>query len=110
AKQIWLKGEKVGTSESFAILPGFPTTLEPTKRSIFGWHCTVDAPNKSKVSFHGLHGVASWSHSEVYSEASSYRSWRHSGEVVKAVSEVEEREGKIWIESVLMSFVAAMTW
>lgn len=28
------------------------------------------------------------------------------GKVVKAVSEVEERDGKLWIGSVLMPFVA----
>ncbi|KAL2945606.1 Protein STRICTOSIDINE SYNTHASE-LIKE 3 [Bienertia sinuspersici] len=41
AKQIWLKGEKVGTSESFAILPGFPDNVRTNKEGDF-WvalHC-----------------------------------------------------------------------
>ncbi|XP_068645012.1 cystathionine gamma-synthase 1, chloroplastic-like [Aristolochia californica] len=41
--RYWLKGGKVGTSETFAILPGLQTMLEPMKRVISGLQSIVGA-------------------------------------------------------------------
>ncbi|GFZ17709.1 strictosidine synthase-like 3 [Actinidia rufa] len=77
--KYWLKGEKAGTSEVMAILPGFP-------RQWGRIHALV-----VKYSPEG----------KLLQILEDSR-----GKVVKAVSEVEEKDGKLWMGSVLMPFVA----
>ncbi|KAL4296898.1 hypothetical protein GQ457_12G027000 [Hibiscus cannabinus] len=126
--KYWLKGEKAGSSEIFAILPGFPDNIRTNKEGEF-WvalHCrrstyayimglhpklrkfVLQLPIPAYIQYmlqiggkpHGI--VAKYS-----PEGKLLQVLEDSeGKVVKAVSEVEERDGKLWLGSVLMPFVA----
>ncbi|XWS28478.1 hypothetical protein CRYUN_Cryun25bG0073200 [Craigia yunnanensis] len=122
--KYWLKGEKAGTSEVFAILPGFPDNVRTNKDGEF-WvaiHCRrsmyshilglypklrkfiLKLPISTKILLKvKLHAIV-----VKYSpEGKLLQVLEDSeGKVVKAVSEVEERDGKLWLGSVVMSFVA----
>lgn len=123
-----MKGEKAGTSEVFAILPGFPDNVRTNEKGEF-WvaiHCRVTMysyvtalypklrkfllkfPISAKFQF--LFHIGGWPTGVVakYSpEGKLLQILEDSqGKVVKAVSEVEEKDGKLWIGSVLMSFIA----
>ncbi|RZC78497.1 hypothetical protein C5167_002716 [Papaver somniferum] len=127
-RRYWLKGEKAGESEVFAILPGFPDNVRTNekgefwvavhcRRSIYSYVCglypglrkfLLKFPITAKIQFllnigGRLHGVL-----VKYSpEGKLLQILEDSeGKVVKAASEVEERDGKLWIGSVLMPFVA----
>lgn len=127
-RRYWLKGEKAGTSEVFAILPGFPDNIRTNKNGDF-WvalHCRrswvnyllatspklrdflLKLPIKAKYQF--MVFIGGWPHGIIvkYSPEGELLQILEDrpGKVVKAVSEVEEREGKLWIGSVLMPFVA----
>jgi len=126
--RYWLKGEKAGTSEVFAILPGFPDNVRTNEKGEF-WvaiHCrrssfahllniyprlrkfllTLPIPVKYHYKLHiggKLHAIIiKYSPDgellEVLEDSQ--------GKVVRAVSEVEEKDGKLWIGSVLMPFIA----
>lgn len=126
--RYWLKGEKAGTSEVFAILPGFPDNVRTNENGEF-WvaiHCrrTVYAhvmshypqlrkfflklPIPAKYQFlmfigGRLHAViAKYSPDGELLQILEDRQ----GKVVRAVSEVEEKDGKLWLGSVLMPFIA----
>ncbi|XVF19585.1 hypothetical protein REPUB_Repub11eG0123600 [Reevesia pubescens] len=126
--KYWLKGEKAGTSELFALVPGFPDNVRTNKDGEF-WvaiHCRwsiyshllalhpkirkffLKLPISSKIQY--LLQVGGKMHALVvkYSpEGKLVQVLEDSeGKVVRAVSEVEERDGKLWIGSVLMPFVA----
>ena len=122
--KYWLKGEKAGTSEVFAILPGFPDNVRTNKDGEF-WVAIyhrrfmyshilglypklrkfiLKLPIPTKIQLRGkLHALV-----VKYSpEGKLLQVLEDSeGKVVKAVSEVEERDGKLWLGSVLMPFVA----
>ncbi|KAE8692980.1 Protein STRICTOSIDINE SYNTHASE-LIKE 3 [Hibiscus syriacus] len=126
--KYWLKGEKAGSSEIFAILPGFPDNVRTNKGGEF-WvaiHCRrftyahimglnpnlrkfiLKLPISAYIQYllqigGRLHGIV-----VKYSpEGKLLQVLEDSeGKVVKAVSEVEERDGKLWLGSVLMPFVA----
>ncbi|XP_050234703.1 protein STRICTOSIDINE SYNTHASE-LIKE 3-like [Mercurialis annua] len=126
--KYWLKGEKAGSTEVFAIMPGFPDNVRTNKEGNF-WvaiHCRLSyfaymsalhpklrtilykLPIPAKIQYlfqigGRLHAVA-----VKYSpEGKLLQILEDSeGKVVKAISEVEERDGKLWIGSVLMPFVA----
>ncbi|KMZ57153.1 putative Strictosidine synthase [Zostera marina] len=125
--RYWLKGEKAGTRESFAVLPGFPDNVRTNKEGHF-WvalHCRRSFVNKIMSIFPRLrkfflslpvpakyhfyvtcgkpHGViikydADGNMMQILED--------RAGKVVKLVSEVEERDGQLWIGSVLMPFIA----
>ncbi|CAL1390493.1 unnamed protein product [Linum trigynum] len=125
--RYWLKGEKAGTSEILAVLPGFPDNVRTNKdgdfwvaincrRSYYINLCAkfpafrtflLKLPISAKVHFllhigcrpHAL--VAKYSPEGKLMQILEDRQ----GKVVKAVSEVEERDGKLWMGSVLMPFV-----
>ncbi|KAH7653832.1 Strictosidine synthase protein [Dioscorea alata] len=126
--RYWLKGEKAGTSEVFAVLPGFPDNVRTNENGEF-WvaiHCrrTVYAhimshypqlrkfflklPIPAKYQFlmfigGRLHAViAKYSPDGELLQILEDRQ----GKVVRAVSEVEEKDGKLWLGSVLMPFIA----
>uniref|UniRef100_A0A803LXK7 Strictosidine synthase conserved region domain-containing protein n=1 Tax=Chenopodium quinoa TaxID=63459 RepID=A0A803LXK7_CHEQI len=126
--RYWLKGEKAGTSEIFAILPGFPDNIRTNKDGDF-WvalHCrrswtnhllaatprlrnfSLKLPIKAKYQF--MVFIGGWPHGIIVKynpEGEIVQILEDSpGKVVKAVSEVEEKDGKLWIGSVLMPFVA----
>lgn len=126
--KYWLKGDKAGTSEVFAILPGYPDNVRTNEKGEF-WvaiHCRrtmysylcglypklrifllkLPIPTRYQYLLHiggRLHAVV-----VKYSpEGKLVKILEDSeGKVVRAVSEVEEREGKLWMGSVLMPFVA----
>lgn len=126
--KYWLKGDKVGTTEVFAILPGFPDNIRTNKDGDF-WvalHCRRSWTNHLmaanprfrnfvlklpiKAKYHFLFFIGGWPHGIIikYSPQGQVLQVLEDapGKVVKAVSEVEERDGKLWIGSVLMPFVA----
>ncbi|KAI3913716.1 hypothetical protein MKW98_011777 [Papaver atlanticum] len=126
--RYWLKGEKAGASEVFAILHGFPDNVRTNEKGEF-WvaiHCRrsnfsyisglypglrnfwLKLPITDKIQYllsigGRLHGVL-----VKYScEGKLLQILEDSeGKAVKAASEVEERDGKLWISSVLMPFIA----
>lgn len=124
----WLKGEKAGSSEVFAVLHGFPDNVRTNKkgdfwvaihcrRSLYTYLCALypqirklilKLPIPSKIQFM-LH-IGGVPHAMVvrYSQEGKLLQVLEDsqGKVVKAASEVEERDGKLWIGSVLMPFVA----
>ncbi|KAK9029336.1 hypothetical protein V6N11_026455 [Hibiscus sabdariffa] len=126
--KYWLKGEKAGSSEIFAILPGFPDNIRTNKEGEF-WvalHCRrstyahimglhpklrkfiLQLPVSAYIHYMlqiggRLHGIVA----KYSPEGKLLQVLEDSeGKVVKAVSEVEERDGKLWLGSVLMPFVA----
>ena len=122
--KYWLKGEKAGISKVFAILPGFPDNVRTNKDGEF-WVAIyhrrfmyshilglypklrkfiLKLPIPTKIQLRGkLHALV-----VKYSpEGKLLQVLEDSeGKVVKAVSEVEERDDKLWLGSVLMPFVA----
>lgn len=127
-RKYWLKGEKDGTSEILAILPGAPDNVRVNedgdfwvalhcRRSMFAYYTglypkirksilKLPIPTKNQYLFQiggKLHGVI-----VKYSpEGKLLQILEDSeGKVVRAVSEVEEKDGQLWIGSVLMPFIA----
>ncbi|XP_030522508.1 protein STRICTOSIDINE SYNTHASE-LIKE 3-like [Rhodamnia argentea] len=127
-QKYWLKGEKAGTSEVFAVLPGFPDNVRTNKdgefwvavhcrRTLYTYLCALypklrkfilKLPISAKIQFAlhiggRLHGVV-----VKYSpEGKVLQVLEDSqGKVVRAVSEAEEKDGKLWMGSVLMPFIA----
>lgn len=126
--RYWLKGEKAGTFDVFANLPGFPDNIRTNEKGDF-WvaiHCrrSVYASVMSRyfrlrkfllklpipAKFHFLMQIGGKPHALImkYSpEGELLEVLEDSeGKVVRAVSEVEEKDGKLWIGSVLMPFIA----
>ncbi|KAL2239267.1 protein STRICTOSIDINE SYNTHASE-LIKE 3 [Sesamum indicum] len=127
-RKYWLKGEKAGTSEIMAVLPGFPDNVRTNEKGEF-WvaiHCrrTVYAyilalyPKVRKLwlklpipaKIHYLMQIGGRVHAVVLKYSPEGKLLQiledRQGKVVKAVSEVEEKDGKLWMGSVLMPFVA----
>lgn len=126
--KFWLKGEKAGTSEVFAVLPGFPDNVRTNdkgefwvaihcRRSMYTYFCALfprirkfilKLPISAKIQF--LLHIGGWPHGIIvkYSpEGKLLQILEDSmGKVVKAISEVEEKDGKLWMGSVLMPFIA----
>ncbi|KAL6976493.1 cohesin loading factor Ssl3 [Sarracenia purpurea var. burkii] len=126
--KYWLRGEKAGTSEIMVLLPGFPDNVRTNEKGEF-WvaiHCRLTRyaylcalyPKFRKfllklpisATIHYLLHVGGRPHAVVakYSpEGKLLRILEDSpGKVVKAVSEVDEKDGKLWMGSVLVPFVA----
>lgn len=127
-RQYWLKGKKAGTSEVMAVLPGFPDNVRTNDKGEF-WvavHCRrtyytylcalypkvrkfllkLPIPPKIQYLLHigGKHHAVAVKYSP---EGELIQILEDSeGKVVKAISEVEEKDGKLWMGSVLMPFVA----
>ncbi|GER53077.1 calcium-dependent phosphotriesterase superfamily protein [Striga asiatica] len=127
-RKYWLKGEKAGTTEVMAILPGHPDNVRTNEKGEF-WvaiHCRrtiyshflglytkvrkfwLKLPIPAK--YHYLMQIGGHMHAAVVKYSSEGEILQiledRKGKVVRAVSEVEEREGKLWMGSVLMQFVA----
>ncbi|PWZ22856.1 Transcriptional adapter ADA2 [Zea mays] len=126
--RYWLKGEKAGTVDLFASLPGFPDNVRTNEKGEF-WvaiHCRrslyarlmsrhvklrkflLSLPIPAK--YHYLMQIGGKLHAVIikYSPEGQVLDILedNKGEVVRAVSEVEEKDGKLWIRSVLMPFIA----
>ncbi|KAK9122960.1 hypothetical protein Sjap_012562 [Stephania japonica] len=127
-RRYWLKGEKAGTSEVFAILPGFPDNVRTnekgefwvaihTRRSMYTYICGI-FPRLRKFLLKlpiplRVHQIINRSYKQpaivvkYSSEGELLEILEDSeGQVVRTVSEVEENDGKLWFGSVLMSFIA----
>lgn len=127
-RKYWLKGEKAGTSEVIAILPGYPDNVRANERNEF-WvaiHCRrtiysyinaiypqlrqflLKLPISAKLQY--LMHIGGRLHAVVVKYSPEGKLLQiledRQGKVVRAVSEVEEREGKLWMGSVLMSFIS----
>ncbi|KAG8371102.1 hypothetical protein BUALT_Bualt13G0051900 [Buddleja alternifolia] len=127
-RKYWLKGEKAGTSEIMATLPGFPDNIRTNQNGDF-WvaihcrtttyvhllgkypklrHLLLKLPISAKI--HYLVHIGGHMHGVVMKYSPEGKLLKiledREGKVVKAVSEVEEKDGKLWIGSVLMPFVA----
>lgn len=127
-QKFWLKGDKAGTSEVLAILPGFPDNVRVNENGDF-WvalHCRrymygyinghypklrkvlLKLPIPTRIQFMLHIGGRLQALVVKYSpEGKLLQILEDSqGKVVRAVSEVEEKDGKLWMGSVLMPFVA----
>ncbi|XP_068635749.1 protein STRICTOSIDINE SYNTHASE-LIKE 3-like [Aristolochia californica] len=126
--RYWLKGEKAGISETFAILPGFPDNVRTNekgefwvaihcRRSIYTYICglypkirkfLLKLPISAKLQY--LLNIGGRTHAIVLKYSPDGEILQvledKQGKVVRAVSEVEEKDGKLWIGSVLMPFIA----
>ncbi|BFG30270.1 protein STRICTOSIDINE SYNTHASE-LIKE 3 [Prunus yedoensis var. nudiflora] len=123
-RKYWLKGEKAGTSEVFAVLPGFPDNVRTnengdfwvavnSRRNMYTRLCALfpqirkfllKLPIPAKIHIWGRPHAAVVKYSP---EGKILQILEDSqGKVVKAVSEVEEKDGKLWMGSVLMPFIA----
>lgn len=126
--RYWLKGEKAGTWEPLALLPGFPDNVRTNekgefwvavhcRRSIYAHilglypklrHAWLKLPISAKM--HYLMQIGGRPHALVVKYSPEGKLLQiledRQGKVVKAVSEVEERDGKLWIGSVLTPFIA----
>lgn len=126
--KYWLKGEEAGTWEPLAVLPGFPDNVRTNekgefwvavhcRRSIYAHilgqypklrHAWLKLPISAKIHF--LMQIGGRPHAVVVKYSPEGKLLQiledRPGKVVKAVSEVEEKDGKLWMGSVLMSFIA----
>ncbi|KAH6772990.1 strictosidine synthase-like 3 [Perilla frutescens var. frutescens] len=126
--KYWLEGEKAGTWEPLALLPGFPDNVRANengefwvaihcRRSIYAHilglypklrHAWLKLP--LSATFHYLMQIGGRPHAMVVKYSPEGKLLQiledRTGKVVKAVSEVEEKDGKLWMGSVLMSFIA----
>ncbi|XP_078435431.1 protein STRICTOSIDINE SYNTHASE-LIKE 3-like [Wolffia australiana] len=126
--KYWLKGEKKGTTENFALLPGFPDNVRTNENGEF-WvalHCRRGLyshvlsifPRLRKLLLklpitarqHFLMHIGGKPHGIIAKYGPDGKMLKiledREGKVVKACSEVEEKDGKLWIGSVLMPFIA----
>ncbi|CAI9785827.1 unnamed protein product [Fraxinus pennsylvanica] len=126
-RKYWLKGEKARTSEVMAVLPGFPDNIRTnedgdfwvaihSRRTIYA-HLLALYPKLRlfwlklpiPVKLHFLMQLGG-SPAVIVKYSPEGKLLKiledRQGKVVKVVSEVEEKDGKLWIGSVLMPFVA----
>lgn len=123
-----MKGEKAGTSEVFAHLPGFPDNVRTNEKGEFwvGIHCrhtifshvmglfprlrkfVLKLPIKAKYQY--LMQIGGRLQGIIIKCGPDGKLLQiledRQGKVVRAVSEVEEKDGQLWIGSVLMPFIA----
>ncbi|KAL9171533.1 hypothetical protein ABFS82_04G215200 [Erythranthe guttata] len=126
--KYWLKGEKAGSTEVMAVLSGHPDNVRTNKDGDF-WvaiHCRrymyshflglypkirqvwLKLPISARL--HYMMQIGGRLHAVVVKYNAEGELLKiledSSGKVVKAVSEVEEKDGRLWIGSVLMPFLA----
>ncbi|GMH12698.1 hypothetical protein Nepgr_014539 [Nepenthes gracilis] len=127
-RKHWLKGEKAGTTELFAILPGHPDNLRTNEKGEF-WvaiHCRrnmyvylmsrypmfrkfmLKLPIPASYQYKTYIGGRFHAMVVKYSPEGELLQILEDdqGKVVRAVSEVDEHDGKLWMGSVLMPFIA----
>lgn len=126
--KYWLKGEKSGSSEALANLPGFPDNVRANERGdfwvaihsrwtlysyMFGEYpklrkFLLRLPISARIHYLMHIGGRVRAVAVKYSPKGKLLQVLEDrqGKVVKAISEVEEREGKLWMGSVLASGLA----
>ncbi|KAM7257127.1 hypothetical protein ACFE04_012868 [Oxalis oulophora] len=125
--RYWLKGEKAGTWDTFAILHGVPDNVRVNKdgefwvaihcfRSLYGHvmakypklrNFLLKLPISAKVQYLINLGFRPHAIAVKYSpEGKLLQILEDSqGKVMKVISEVEEKDGKLWIGSVIMPYI-----
>lgn len=126
--RFWLKGEKAGTMEVFAELPGFPDNVRANSKGQF-WvalYCRQSLSAWTLLKFPWLRRALvqlplSFKHLNTiflggYPHAMAILLDQggkilevledQTGKTVKFISEVEERDGQLWMGSVLMPHIA----
>ncbi|CAA6662832.1 unnamed protein product [Spirodela intermedia] len=103
----WLKGEKAGKTEVIGILPGFPDNVRTNEDGDF-WEVLDEAAHPGQVPLPAQHWRQAPRHGhQVQPEGKVLQVLEdRKGKVVKIISEVEEKDGKLWIGSVIMPFIA----
>ncbi|XP_071736252.1 protein STRICTOSIDINE SYNTHASE-LIKE 3-like [Rutidosis leptorrhynchoides] len=123
--KYWLKGDKTGTTEVMAILPAFPDNVRTnengefwvamnSRRSFYTYICAQYPKFRTfilklpiPIKFHFLLSSGGPLIVKYNSDGKILKILEDiQGKVVRAVSEVEEKEGQLWLGSVLMSFIA----
>ncbi|XP_071706138.1 protein STRICTOSIDINE SYNTHASE-LIKE 3-like [Rutidosis leptorrhynchoides] len=126
--KYWLKGDKAGTTEVMAILPGFPDNVRTnengefwvaihTRWSMYTYLCNLNIKVRTfllklpiPIKYHYLINIGGRLHALIIKYSADGKILKvledAQGKVVRAVSEVEEKDGKLWMGSVLMSFIA----
>ncbi|XP_050897404.1 protein STRICTOSIDINE SYNTHASE-LIKE 3-like [Lathyrus oleraceus] len=127
-RKYWLKGEKAGTSEIFAVLSGTPDNVRvnkdgdfwvalPNRRSMYVYltglyprirKFILKLPIPTKFQFLFLIGGKQHGVIVKYSPKGKLLQILEDteGKVVRVVSEVEEKDGQLWIGSPIMPFIA----
>ncbi|KAL5219203.1 hypothetical protein ABZP36_019887 [Zizania latifolia] len=130
--RYWLRGEKAGTADLFAILPGFPDNVRTNDKGEF-WvaiHCRhslyarllsrratlkkflLGLPIPAKYHFKML--IGGWPHAVAVKLSPGGEVLDiledSTGKVVRSVSEVEEKDGKLWMGSVIGPFIAVFDY
>ncbi|GLJ49801.1 hypothetical protein SUGI_1057660 [Cryptomeria japonica] len=126
--RYWLKGPKAGSSEVFALLPGFPDNIRRNADGEF-WvalHCRRNLPTslalsypwlrwalfKLPLSIKQLYFIFTGAHQQgiairLGEDGKILEVLEDQlGSTVKLISEVEERNGKLWMGSVIVPNVA----
>lgn len=85
--RLWLRGPKAGKVNTFADLPGFPDNIRRNSNGQF-WVALHSAAIKLSGEGKILEILGDWQ-----------------GKTMKNISEVEERNGKLWIASVEMPYI-----
>lgn len=125
--RYWLKGPKMGSSEVFALLPGFPDNVRRNSKGNF-WvalHCRRNLPTSLALSYPWLRWVlfklpiSIKQLYYVFIGGTKHAIAIHldedgkilevledqQGSTVKLISEVEERNGQLWMGSVMVPSV-----
>ncbi|MCO5604324.1 hypothetical protein L7F22_058489 [Adiantum nelumboides] len=126
--RYWLKGEKAGTLETFVHLPGPPDNVRANaagdfwvaihcRQTLFVWaafaspwmrHALLKLPLSLKTIYGFFLGGMPHALIMRYDSSGNVQEVLEdqTGKLVKLVSEVEERDGELWLGSVLMPYVA----
>lgn len=125
--RLWLHGPKAGQVDTFAVMPGFPDNVRRTSEGHF-WVAlhAKGSPFAKWISSNPWAGKALLKLGFNFKQLhSSFAGWKpHAaavklsdkgeilevledceGKTLKFISEVEEKDGKLWIASVLMPFI-----
>eukprot|EP00271_Cylindrocystis_brebissonii_P015761 TRINITY_DN38764_c0_g1_i1.p1 TRINITY_DN38764_c0_g1~~TRINITY_DN38764_c0_g1_i1.p1 ORF type:complete len:446 (-),score=54.93 TRINITY_DN38764_c0_g1_i1:668-2005(-) len=128
--KYWLKGEKAGKSEELAVMPGWNDNIRLNPRGrfwvgvhsrrsrAFNWASSrpgvrksfLSLPISSKIVYLAGVGLPSGIILELDGETGNVTQILEDprGKVVKAVSEVEEHNGELWMGSVIMPHIAVL--
>ncbi|EPS68312.1 hypothetical protein M569_06455, partial [Genlisea aurea] len=129
--KYWLEGDRAGTWQVMAVLPGYPDNVRTNERGNFwvalhyrrSWYTGfierhpelrklwLKLPIPGGIHYYLLLGGRMSATVVQYDPQGEIVEIVEDGEgkVVRVVSEVEERDGKLWMGSVLMDFVAVYT-
>lgn len=127
-RRFWLKGEKAGTMEIFAELPGFPDNVRVNEKgqfwvaiycrqSLYAWmlmkhpwlrRALLQLPLSFKQLNYIFVGGQAHAMALLLDQDGQLQEVLEdqTGKTIKFISEVEERDGQLWMGSVLMPYIA----